>query len=386
MSTNHSRDEYETRRCSHTLSGRNFITPPNNMANPDAEKDAIDMDAVREQQLPGPVKASPPPTPSRYRYTALFVLMCQSSLLILTMRYSRMGNPDDLYLASTAVLLNEILKIIICLAKSSYDLGIKQTLKGVFGRDHWKLAFPAALYVIQNNLQYVAASNLDAGTFQVTYQLKILTTASFSVALLRRSLKWTQWAALFLLTAGVALVQLPEDFWTHALNINDDLSPEPEPEASGNAFHTKLIGLGAVFLACTLSGLAGVYFEMVLKKTEQVSLWMRNIQLGIYSLVPALFIGVLGQDGSKILEKGFFHGYNFSTICVIVLQALGGILVALVVKYADNIMKNFATSMSIIVSAVASLILWGSPITVTFVIGASMVIFSTFWFSKADQK
>lgn len=38
----------------------------------------------------------------------------------------------------------------------------------VFSPDCWKLSIPAILYVIQNNLQFVAASNLDVATFQVS--------------------------------------------------------------------------------------------------------------------------------------------------------------------------------------------------------------------------
>lgn len=36
------------------------------------------------------------------------------------------------------------------------------------------------------------------------------------------------------------------------------------------------------------------------------------------------------------------------------LQAVGGLVVAVVIKYADNILKGFATSLSIIVSAIIS--------------------------------
>jgi UDP-sugar transporter A1/2/3 len=43
---------------------------------------------------------------------------------------------------------------------------------------------------------------------QVTYQLKILTTAMFAVLMLGRSLHKLQWVAPVLLCIGVALVQL----------------------------------------------------------------------------------------------------------------------------------------------------------------------------------
>ena len=47
------------------------------------------------------------------------------------------------------------------------------------------------------------------GNHQVTYQLKILTTALFSVSMLGRRLGLYQWLSLVILMAGVALVQVP---------------------------------------------------------------------------------------------------------------------------------------------------------------------------------
>ncbi|SCZ89894.1 BZ3500_MvSof-1268-A1-R1_Chr1-3g01644 [Microbotryum saponariae] len=141
--------------------------------------------------------------------------------------------------------------------------------------DCWKLSIPACLYVIQNNF-VVAASCLDVPTFQVTFNLKILTTALFSVILLRKRLSAKKWLALSLLATGVGVVQLQ----TSAVK-------EVASNAVGDAHLKRLDGLVAVGAACMTSGLAGVYFELVLKGS-QVDLWVRNVQLSCFSIVPAL--------------------------------------------------------------------------------------------------
>ncbi len=71
-----------------------------------------------------------------------------------------------------------------------------------------KLLIPSGLYTLQNNLLFVALSNLDAATYQVTYQLKILTTALFSVLMLGKKLDMFKWVSLIVLMAGVSLVQV----------------------------------------------------------------------------------------------------------------------------------------------------------------------------------
>jgi UDP-galactose transporter len=222
------------------------------------------------------------------------------------------------------------------------------------------LAIPAALYTFQNSLQYVAVSNLDAATFQVTYQLKILTTALFSVTMLKRSLTIKKWVSLVLLMVGVAVVQIPTGSGATdgTKKAARDIAHSQHPEMN------KTVGLIAVFIACAISGLAGVYFEKVLKDSTQVTLWVRNVQLSFYSLFPALFLGVIFKDGSAIAQDGFFVGYNWVVWTAITFQAVGGLLVALVVNYADNIAKNFATSISIIISFIASVYLFNFSITV----------------------
>ena len=80
-----------------------------------------------------------------------------------------------MYLASTAVVLAEILKVIACVAIILHNLGynfanfLAVIREEILNKpcDTMKLAIPSGLYTIQNNLLYVALSNLDAATYQV---------------------------------------------------------------------------------------------------------------------------------------------------------------------------------------------------------------------------
>lgn len=136
----------------------------------------------------------------------------------------------------------------------------------------------------------------------------------------------------------------------------------------------------AVLMACLSSGFAGVYFEKILKETKQ-SVWVRNIQLGLFSFVLG-FLGMMVYDGRSVRQFGMFQGYNAITCTVVVLQAVGGLVIAVVIKYADNILKGFATSVSIIVSTLISYFLLNdfNP-TGVFFLGAVLVIAATFLYS-----
>ncbi len=67
---------------------------------------------------------------------------------------------------------------------------------------------PGGLFTIQNNLSFVALSYMDAASFQVMSQLKILTTAVMSIIMLRTKLDGYKWLSLFLLMGGVSVLEV----------------------------------------------------------------------------------------------------------------------------------------------------------------------------------
>ena len=81
-------------------------------------------------------------------------------------------------------------------------------------------------------------------------------------------------------------------------------------------------------------------------------------------------------------RRGFFAGYTPIVWAVVSLQVLGGLVVALVVKYADNILKGFATSLAIVLTCVISVFLFDFSLTARFAAGAALVLYSTYMYSN----
>jgi UDP-sugar transporter A1/2/3 len=149
---------------------------------------------------------------------------------------------------------------------------------------------------------------------------------------------------------------------------------------------SPLKGFGAVTAACFTSGLAGVYFEMVLKGSK-ADLWVRNVQLSLFSLVPALLPVVFSPHHNS---RGFvgdlfknFGGWAWATVGI---QVFGGLVTAVVIKYSDNILKGFATSLAIVLSFLASVVLFDFRLTPSFVVGSSTVLVATWMYNQPEGK
>jgi solute carrier family 35 (UDP-sugar transporter), member A1/2/3 len=207
--------------------------------------------------------------------------------------------------------------------------------------------------------------------------MKILTTAGFSVLLLRKKLSPSQWLALSFLAIGVGIVQIQSKTTGSVKAAAAAAISSPSVDVhSMNA----LKGFMAVVAACFTSGLAGVYFEMVLKNS-QADLWVRNVQLSAFSVLPALLPVVFSHTAGSGIMGPFreFGGWAWATVAI---QVFGGLVTAMVIKYSDNILKGFATSLSIVISFLASVALFDFQISFTFTLGSMIVLTATWLYNQ----
>lgn len=231
-----------------------------------------------------------------------------------------------------------------------------------------KMFILALIYAAMNILSFVALQYIGAGEFTICAQLKILTTAAASVLFLRTTLSWGKWRALILLVLGCVLVASPSFMHTQSKD--------------GVTLALQLYGYAAVLTEVVLSGFASVYFEKVVKSTtEVITIWERNFQLGVYSLI--MYGSILMYEHSKIPDEATastarvpWSNWTMITLIVSILGATGGLLVAATLKYADSILKTLAAAGAIVLSTILGHYFLDGPLDVVVSIGAFVTILS----------
>ncbi|RDW65862.1 putative UDP-galactose transporter [Aspergillus mulundensis] len=356
-----------------------------------------------------------------WKHGSWMLLTVQYTTFVLLVHYSRMMPPTGgkRYLTSTAVFFNEVVKLAISLTLALYEVSksappsvpatslLSTLAANIFSGDSWKLAIPAALYTMANSLQYIALSNLPAATFQTSYQLKIVVSSVFGFILLQRSVPLRKWGLILLLVAGVAIVNLPvtnsdelslDGAATH-MDFPRSLEEWKSAKLQGQGLHKRsatyegieediltatpsmdrIVGILATLGSCAASGISGVYFEKVIRDSaKSTSLWVRNVQIAVYSIFPALFIGVVFLDGEKIANGGVFDGYNWVVWATVVVQALGGIAAPFFAGPGFADARNVASATTIILTSLGSVWLFDFEPTLTYLLGTFAVLVATY--------
>jgi len=344
------------------------------------------------------------------KWLSLGMLLVQSISTPLLLRYAATETAQEQrFSSSVAVTLQELLKVLLSLALFLHEVGWQLPLwwtrlqrEVLRDRTTLKLAIPAGLYFIQNLALQITAANLPAASMTLLGQgTKIMMVAVCSVLILHRSLSKVQWFSLVLLVAGLCLVQ-------------SDSGREGSHHVANSGEQSASKGLLLLLGGNCCSAWAGVYFEKMLKKPAEkasvearcnaddsklenseplrtASIWVTNVQLALFSftfgVMHLLVTHVAGVRATSLAHSGgasniadLFRGFTGHTWLMVLNNAVGGILVAAVLKYADNMLKGFATALATLATAVLSVPVFGFEIGKLFAVGAVCVVLSTLLF------
>mmetsp|Transcript_2881 Transcript_2881/g.4696 ORF Transcript_2881/g.4696 Transcript_2881/m.4696 type:complete len:372 (-) Transcript_2881:159-1274(-) len=332
--------------------------------------------------------ADMPPKASMWKWISLLLMLLQNAITPLVFRFATTSEKaEDRFSTIVAVGCQEALKLVlsfllVVMEQNGNLMRACTLLQQVILEEPMntvKLAIPAVFFVLQNSALQLASVHLPAALLQVLWQGKTLVIAMLSVMLLSKRLARASWLAISILAFGLVMVQLQR-------------SKEGKQASMANAAEQRQsLGLVFVICGCFCSGFAAVYFEKLVKQGDKQgkkkSMWIQNMQLAMWSIVLTAMT-TLAEDlrSNKSLHsasQGLFHGFNFRVWIMVVNNAVGGLLVALVIKHADNILRGFATALATVLSAFASVFLFGFELHLNFFFGTLLVVGSSLLYGGA---
>mmetsp|Transcript_1824 Transcript_1824/g.4298 ORF Transcript_1824/g.4298 Transcript_1824/m.4298 type:complete len:393 (-) Transcript_1824:76-1254(-) len=217
---------------------------------------------------------------------------------------------------------------------------------------------PAALYVVQNLSALMAYQNLHPVTFNVLNQTKTLSAALCCFLIIGRKQSKAQVFSLFLLLLSALVIEriVTLDF---LLGGGAETTREQDDDENFTLDPRHFThGVIPVLVASFISGLAGAITQKNLQgasgcgKAGGKNAVLFSAELCIASLIMLGGSLTFNSDGVCIKSKGFFADWTPYTFIPILTNALGGILVGLVTKYAGSVRKGFALIFGLILSGI----------------------------------
>mmetsp|Transcript_20867 Transcript_20867/g.62797 ORF Transcript_20867/g.62797 Transcript_20867/m.62797 type:complete len:334 (+) Transcript_20867:371-1372(+) len=301
---------------------------------------------------------------TKYIVAASGLTLTTSSLGLLTTA-SKSADGTYAYNSATVPFLAELLKLLISIHLLRQQLRTSPEVARMTRTWQSMALFPvpSVIYWVHNNVQFWTLKYVDPATYQILGNLKIVTTGVLFRLLLRRRLSTLQWIALALLMIGATTSQLKTSVVSEASSL----------------FSAPIEGYLFGLLSAFLSAFAAVYTEWVMKRNND-SLYWQNIQLYSFGV---LFNG-LGLTMSDFMSgfrggpwlTNLTRGYSPVTYLVVANLGLTGLLVSWIMKFADSIMKVYATSMAMLVTMVVAVAAFGLAPTLQLGLGIATAMIS----------
>lgn len=272
------------------------------------------------------------------------------------------------YSVPSSTMLSEALKLGISLILLLQQI-VSGQLRNILHEDSLvefiSYATPSFIYFINNNCIFFILQAVDPTTFQLLSQMKTIFTGLLFRIFLKRRLTAVQYLALVTLACGTACSQLP----SHS-------SGRHGHKADAGGMAAPVLGGLLSVVSSFLSACGGIYNEKLLKGRPSSSIHWQNIQMYIWG-VAFNAVGAWMKDGPALAERGLLAGFTASAWAVVVCNALNGLAISAVLKYADNIARVYAHAIAMMATMAASTQLFRAPITPQLVLAVTLVATST---------
>ena len=275
------------------------------------------------------------------------------------------------YLSSSFVMVTEYIKLLISITILLLDAHNQTLPASISLYNVLPYAVPAVCYGVNNNLAVALQHYMDPATYMVLGNLKIVTTAFLFKVIMKKELTARKWLAICLLTVG------------SGVNSYTALTAK---SSSLSEIHVSVQGLIMLACYCFISGFSGVYSEFVYKKDSAVSVHYQNALL--YAFGTALNAGFWVFEVSKEHENQNSHaslyilnGYSGYTWMLVMSQALCGLVMSVIMKYLNNMVRVFVVATAPLVTTVLAYFVFSLHIPLVFLCSVMCVTAALFLYN-----
>jgi UDP-sugar transporter A1/2/3 len=288
--------------------------------------------------------------------------------------------------ASLITLFSEAFKLtiaLISLINSENGIGVHKLIQSAqqgetdFKRT-LKYAVPAALYLINNLIYYTVLPKTTPSLLQVCVLAKLPATGILHHFMIRPQRNIHAWICLLILCIGLIIFNVPSKPQDHQ-----------SPAEADSAWY--LAPIAGLVIAC-FSALASISSETSIKKGN---FWESQAYLYVWGIVFAIIAyPLMPTSGDAVVSEsrgGFgLFGVEASILGLVVITATTGLVVAVVLRARDNILKLIGTAASLITVAASQYVLLPKLRASTFtpwrVCGGGVVAISTWCYNHYSQE
>ncbi|CAG8971866.1 hypothetical protein HYALB_00001978 [Hymenoscyphus albidus] len=292
--------------------------------------------------------------------------------------------------ASLINLLSETLKFLLALffilkANAGFTLpGFKKCLLALREgetldfRRILKYALPAGLYLANNLIYYTVLPKTSPSLLQVCVLMKLPTTGVLHHYVIKPQRNPYAWTSLGCLCVGLVVFNVP----------SSSSLKGGKGDRSGSATPSWILAPVAGFAIACLSAMASIATETSTKMGE---FWESQMYLYTWGVLFSIIALPLAPSGKSFSEAGSTAFEFVATVLGLVVITSGtGIVVAVVLRARDNILKLIGTASSLITIAASQFILLPQLRAETFtpwrVCGGGIVTVATWCYNHYSQE
>ncbi|XP_059091463.1 uncharacterized protein LOC131886999 isoform X2 [Tigriopus californicus] len=238
------------------------------------------------------------------------------------------------------VVLVEVIKLLVTIIRAK---GSIPSLSITSLKSSLRFLLPGMLYALNNNIYFFGLTMVPPPIWLILCSMRTAITASIYKFFLKRPLTSWQFIGALLIVMSIVIAKIP-DILGKSLVVNS----------------VPLLAIGLAMIASTNSVCAAVYTESLFKSgggikgesflDQQFWLYSYGIIISIVvHIIPNPYYGI--SQYLRDVERMSGAVFSFFLVALLV-SSIGGLVVASILKYLDNIVKEYSGSVANVLTAI----------------------------------